>query len=151
MQLLRAFWLLKLLRDVHSKVRQCFATHSNHDCFIDTRPIQHISYWLIFPYLTYCFSHRRPLGTLKPMLLFNFLILGCCSVVFHELHTGLLPIPACRSISGEFQGVTLSVPILDYQFPNELLLEFRSRRVLTTFEPTSTFSISFFWVTALFI
>jgi hypothetical protein len=68
----------------------------------------------------------------------SFQYCGCCSTDFHELHTDLLPTSACRSISGGFQGVTLSIPISDYQFLTGFTLEFQSRRVLTTFEPTFT-------------
>lgn len=102
------------LRDLHSEVRQCFEyiltiviyrhpTYQTHELLI------HFSLNI----LVY-FSRRRPLGSFVPTLLCKASILGCFSADFTELHTSLLPNLACRSISGKFQGVTLSILISNY-------------------------------------
>lgn len=104
------------LRDVHSEVRQYFEyiltiAIYRHPTYQTHKLLTHFSLNI----LVY-FSRRRPLGSFVPTLLCKTSVLGCFSADFTELHTSLLPNLACRSISGRFQGVTLSIPISNYQF-----------------------------------
>lgn len=104
------------LRDVHSEVRQYFEyiltiAIYRHPTYRTHKLLTHFSLNI----LVY-FSHRLPLGSFVPTLLCKTSVLGYSSADFIELHTSLLPNLACRSISGRFQGVTLSIPISNYQF-----------------------------------
>lgn len=104
------------LRDLHSEVRQYFEyiltiVIYRHPTYQTHELLTHFSLNILI-----YFSRRRPLGPFVPTLLCKAFILGCFSADFTELHTSLLPNLACRSISGKFQGVTLSILISNYQF-----------------------------------
>lgn len=105
------------LRDLHSDVRQYFKyiltiVIYRHPTYQTHELLTHFSLNI----LVLLFFRWRPLGTFVSTLFCKVSIFGCFLAVFTELHTSLLPNLACRSISGKFQGVTLSFLISNYQF-----------------------------------